>query len=138
MTLNLAQRTALLSTLIHLERALIETEQMLDRPPSGVTFTTEVDWSEACAQDLRSLCAAARSQIAEMVDVFGLPVQHLNGRRIVVGEMSIAWVNLEELRPERLRRYGDVDPALSETLTPRLERLMEQVLAIQSLASQQT
>lgn len=137
MTMNLAQRTALVSTLIHLERALIETEQMLDHPPRGVTFTTDVDWSEACAHSLRDLCAAARSQIAEMVDAFDLPIQHLNGRRIVVGEMSIAWVNLEELRPGRLRRYGDVDPALSETLTPRLERLMERVLAIQSLAGQQ-
>jgi hypothetical protein len=42
---------------------------------------------------------------------------------------------LEEIRPDRLKRYGAVDPALNETLSPGLERLIELVRAIQTLAS---
>jgi len=136
MSMNVAQRTAVATTLEQLEQAVAKTEQLLDGPPVGITFATDVDWGEATVRALRELCAGVRSQIAGLVSAFSLPVDHLSGRGVVIAAMTSAWVNLAELRPANLRRYGEVDPALNETLTPRLEQLMELVLAIQRLASQ--
>jgi hypothetical protein len=66
---------------------------------------------------------------------FELPRHHWYGRQIIVAEMSSAWTNLEEVRPERLRRFGAVDPTLTETLTPGLERLIQLVWVVRDLAS---
>jgi hypothetical protein len=136
MSLNVAQRAAVATTLEQLEQAVVKTEQLLDGPPAGITFATDVDWDEATVRALRELCAQVRSQIAELVDAFGLPVDHLSGRGGVVASMGSAWVNLADSRPKALRRYGEADPALNETLAPRLEQLMDLVMAIQKVASQ--
>jgi hypothetical protein len=87
------------------------------------------------AQHMREKCKELRNEIAEITAFFDLPRHHWYDRRIIVGEMASAWVNLEEIRPNRLHRYGAVDPTLTETLTPRLERLSQLVRVIQNLAS---
>jgi hypothetical protein len=135
MSLNQAQRTALSTTLLHLEKALDEIEHLLDGSTVGVTYTTEVDLAPAAAQQIRERCAAIRTEMAELMERFELPSHHWYGRQIVVAEMTSTWTNLEEVRPERLRRFGAVDPTLTEILTPRLERLIQLVRAIQNLAS---
>jgi hypothetical protein len=136
-SLNPAQRTAVRSTLLQLEQALDETERLLDGPPTGVTYIIEADFSPAIIAELRQTCQETRRQIAELVTAFDLPVQRRYARRLIVAGMSNAWVNLEEVRPVKLRRYGQVDVALDQTLTPRLERLIHTVLAIQELASRE-
>jgi hypothetical protein len=134
-SLNQPQRNALATNLEQLERSLNEIERLLDSPPGGVTYTTEVDFSPITVEQLRARCHDLRSQIAETAAAFDLPCRRWNGRQLIVAEMSVAWVDLEDLRPPKLRRYGAVDPSLSETLAPRLERLSSLVLAIQDLAS---
>ena len=135
MTLNPAQRAALSITLMQLEQAVAETEGLLNGPQVGITYATDVDWSDATVQALRELCRATRSHIQELVNLFNLPVHRFDARRAVVAAMSLSWTNLEDAQPDKLRRYGDVDLTLRETLAPRLERLIDQVLALQQLAS---
>ncbi len=135
MSLNQPQRNALATNLQQLERSLNEIERLLDSPPAGVTYTTEVGLGPATARQIRERCRDLRSQIAEIAATFELPQRRWDGRRIIVAEMSVAWADLEDMRPPKLRRYGAVDPTLNETLAPRLERLIELVLAVQELAS---
>lgn len=135
MSLNQAQRTAVSTTLLHLERALDEIERLLDGPSSGVTYTTEVNLAPTTAQQIRRVCGDIRSEIAAMAERFELPPHRWYGRQVIVGEMTSTWTNLEEIRPERLRRFGAVDPTLTETLAPGLERLIQLVWAVQNLAS---
>lgn len=135
MSLNQPQRNALATNLQQLERSLNEIERLLDSPPTGVTYTTEVDFGPGTARQIRERCRDLRSQIADIAAAFELPQRRWDGRRIIVAEMSVAWADLEDMRPAKLRRYGTVDPALNETLAPRLERLIELVLTIQELAS---
>lgn len=133
--LNQGQRTALTTSLLHLEQALDEIDHLLDHPPSGVTYTTEVEFGPATAQQIREKCDQLRRQITDAVAAFNLPRHHWSGRRVIVAEMSTAWANLEDMRPAKLRRYGTVDPALNEILTPRLEDLIHLVLTVQELAT---
>lgn len=135
MSLNQAQRTAVSTTLLHLERSLDEIEGLLAGSGHGVTYTTKVNLAPATAQQILAKCTDIRAEIAAMAARFELPRQHWYGRQVIVAEMTSAWTNLEEVRPERLRRFGVVDPTLTETLTPSLERLTQLVWDVQNLAS---
>ena len=134
-SLNQAQRNALAANLEQLERALDEFEQLLDSPPAGVTYAIEVDFAPATLQQIHEKCRDLRGQIAEVAVAFDVPRRHINVRRVIAADLTLAWVNLQDLRPSRLRGYGDVDPSLTETLTPRLDRLGELAAAIRDLAS---
>jgi hypothetical protein len=135
MSLNQAQRIAVSTTMLHLERSLDEIERLLAGPTNGVTYTTEVNLAPATAQQLQAVCADIRSEIAAMVERFELPPHRWYGRQVIMAEMTSTWTNLEEIRPERLRRFGAVDPTLTETLAPRLERLIQLIRDVQNLAS---
>ena len=138
MSLNQAQRTALATTLLQLEQALNEIEQLFIAPVAGATYTIQWDLQPVTVQQIRGRCSEMRHEIAEMMAFFELPRHVWHSSRIIYAEMSTAWINLEEMRPHKLRRYGAVDPALNETLAPRLEQLIQQIRAIQDLASRGT
>jgi hypothetical protein len=118
-----------------LERTLDEFEHLLDSPPAGVTYVVEVDFAPATVRQIHETCRDLREQIAEVAAAFDVRRRRVNVRRIIAGDMSIAWVNLQDISPSRLRGYGDVDPSLNETLTPRLERLSRLATALRDMAS---
>jgi hypothetical protein len=134
MGLNQAQQNALSTTLLHLEQALDEIEQLFIAPVTGATYTIQLDLQPATVQQIRERCAEMRHQIAEMMAFFDLPRHTRNGRRIIYAEMSAVWTNLEDMRPPKLRRYGAVDPDLITTLGPQLESLTQLVRTMQDLA----
>jgi len=132
--LNWLQRTALAVTLEQLERSVDEIERTLDDAPAGATYVVVLDLEPSAVRQIREQCAAVRRQIADIAAAFALPQRQSNVRQMIVAEMSNAWAHLEDLRPSKLQRYGSVDPILGETLTPRLERLIRLVLAVEELA----
>jgi hypothetical protein len=121
--------------MLHLERSLDEIERLLAGSGNGVTYTTEVNLTPATAQQIRRVCAEIRNEIAAMVERFELPPHHWYDRQIIMAEMTSTWTNLEEIRPERLRRFGTVDPSLTESLAPGLERLIQLIRDVQNLVS---
>jgi sulfur carrier protein ThiS len=134
--LNPPQRNAVATTLRQLEQAINSIENLLDsRNIHGATYITEVNIDPVTAQEMWQKCEEVRDQIAEIVFFFELPRQHWYDRRIIVAEMTTAWINLEETSPSRLRRYGVVDSTLTETLTPRLDHLAQLVRDIQALVN---
>jgi hypothetical protein len=135
MSLNQPQRNALAANLEQLERSLDEFERLLDSPPAGVTYVIEVDFAPATVQQIHEKCRDLRGQIAEIAAAFDVPRRRVNVRRVIAADLTLAWVNLQDLRPSRLGGYGAVDPSLTETLAPRLERLGDLAVAIRDLAS---
>jgi hypothetical protein len=135
MSLNKPQINALSTTLLQLEQALDEIEQLFSAPVTGATYTIQVDLQPVTVQHIRERCSEMRQEIAEMMAFFELPRHTWNSRRIIYAEMVVVWSNLEDMRPHKLRRYGAVDPTLNKTLAPRLEQLIQQIKAIQDLAS---
>jgi len=47
--------------------------------------------------------------------------------------MSMSWANLCDARSNKLKRFGDVDPALGPVLDPRIDRLAELALSLASM-----
>lgn len=137
MSLNQSQRTAVSTTILHLEQSLNEIERLLTGPNQGSTFITEVNLAPAAAHQIRAVCAEMRREIAALVKQFELPLHHWYDRQVIMAEMTSAWTNLEEVRPERLHRFGAVDPTLTQTLTPGLERLIQLIRDVQNLTSRE-
>ncbi len=52
-----------------------------------------------------------------------------------MAEFSLLWSDLEDARPHKLRAYGAINPQAHTILGPRLQRLIDLVLAIDEVAS---
>ena len=135
MSLSQPQQTALSTTLLHLEQSLDEIERLLNGSAAGIMYTTELNVGPATVEQIQARCSDIRAQMSALARAFGLPRQQRFIRQIIMGELSSAWVNLEEVRPRKLKRYGGVDPALMDTLEPSLARLIQLVQDIQDLTS---
>lgn len=64
---------------------------------------------------------------------FGLEPIINDPRQGIIGTLSVLWVTLEESRPEKMGRYGAVDPDLSPKLGPKIDRLIELVSEVRKL-----
>jgi hypothetical protein len=45
--------------------------------------------------------------------------------KVIGGRLSYLWEVFEDTKSDKLKRYGDVDPALKNKLDPLLTNLME-------------
>lgn len=135
--LNTAQRNSVAITLRQLERALARAEALLGGPAEGTLSRTVTPVTPERADDARRFIEEARREIAATAAAFGLPVEEQDGRREIAGLLALAWEGLEDARAAKLRRYGAVDPALADSLDPRVERLIALVLALERAVSDQ-
>jgi hypothetical protein len=74
------------------------------------------------------------TEVAAVVQEFELQPQdeEIGGR--MRAEMAVAWSDLHEVLSKKLRRYGKVDPELSETLDPHVRRLIQLAMEVGLLA----
>jgi hypothetical protein len=128
--LNPAQRRAVNSTLVHLEQQLLHLEQMVQGEEERVLLRRVGNFPSAEQARLQELFSRIREQIKAIASEYALPGTEENVRSALIGTATILWSDLEELRPATLDRYGAVDPMLEETLGPRIEALIQSVLAL--------
>jgi len=79
---------------------------------------------ELSAQLARQI-EALLAEIAVVAETFELQPQVEDVGQAALAEMTVAWADLHDLDPGKLGRYGVVDPALTETLAPHVQRLIE-------------
>ncbi|SRR5579883_193324 len=131
--LNSHQRRALNSTLAHLERQLRSLEHLLQADDPTILIRRTGQLAPATRQRLLDLFAQLRQEMKNLADEQALPGVEENIRAMLVGTASVLWCDLEEVRPHTLSRYGAVDQALEATIGPPIERLIQGVLAIETL-----
>jgi hypothetical protein len=132
--LSTHQRRALNSTLVHLERQLLNLERLVRGSEQGILIRHTGQISLSNHEYLMNLFDQLREEIRITATEYALPGAEEDVRATLMGTSSILWCDLEEIRPAALNRYGAVDPALEETLGPHIERLIQGVLAIEALA----
>lgn len=67
----------------------------------------------------------------------GLPLEHGPSLRRRVAATAEVWaVRVEDLRAQRLRAYGPVNPDLANVLDPRLEQMRRILMALADAASE--
>lgn len=134
--LNESQRRSLGVTMRRVELAVWRLEERLSRtkPPDLVLtrFTNEPN-DEQRSMLLR-LITEVRREIAQVAEDYNLEVNEEDGMRSIMGEFTLLWADLEDTRPQKLRRYGPVRPQAIETLGPPVQRLIQLMLAIDRVA----
>ncbi len=133
MSLNQYQRRSLGVTLRLLEKALDDIEALLAADHQGLLYAVHTELTPELEMELRQLSGNVRALLAELAQRYQLPVQREDGLRIISARLSSAWENLEDSRPRKLRRYGQLDPEVAEELEPQVEALTRLVLAMEKL-----
>jgi hypothetical protein len=128
--LNESQRRSLEVTLRLAEKAFNRIEALLAPERQGVLYHSCSSLTPAQEERARALAGAGRRQISELAARFHLQSVQEPVEQRLVAEFSAIWCDLEDTRPERLVRYGDLDPALTTTLEPAIQDLITVVLSI--------
>jgi len=128
-------RRAITTTLTLLDERLCEFEQIAHgREVQSLLYREQNDLSAAERKRLLQEIARAHQTIREIRDTLLLePVVHVLSRQLR-GASSSLWETLIETQSKRLRGYGKVPRALAQYLDPNLERLIDCVLTINSVA----
>lgn len=133
MSLNENQKRGLEVTLRLLEIALDDIDGLLERDRDGTLYAVQTRMPPERAGELLALSAEARALLAELARKYRLVREERDGAKIISGLLSARWEALEEMRPQKMRRYGPVDPELVPELGSAVDRLIALVLAMERL-----
>lgn len=120
--LNRSQRISVAVTLCALEMTLRQAlaEQANEE---GILYRRNGMLPPEQQAQIHQLIQAALAEIAELARELNLPVEVQNARNDLWGKLAIHWADLQDIRPEKLVRYGEVAPELDTVFTPPLQRL---------------
>lgn len=135
--LNENHRRVLANTLRRVELAAWRLEDQLVRgefPQLALTrFTHPPTPGQRSA--LLQLAKQVREEVAKLASDYQFEVGEQHYARTIMAEFSLLWSDLEDARPHKLRAYGAINPRAHTILGPRLQRLIDLVLAIDEVAS---
>lgn len=135
--LNENHRRVLANTLRRVELAAWRLEDQLVRgefPQLALTrFTHPPTPGQRSA--LLQLAKQVREEVAKLASDYQFEVGEQHYARTIMAEFSLLWSDLEDARPHKLRAYGAINPQAHTILGPRLQRLIDLVLAIDEVAS---
>jgi hypothetical protein len=134
--LNDAQRTSLRIVMSLIEEKMRDIEARLASPEEhGLMFDVCNDLAPDVEQALRLTVAEVYALISTLRDRLALPREVKPVSREILKGLSQLWVVLQESDSQRLRRYGDVDPALGASLDPEIEALARLMLELEEAVS---
>ncbi|MBF6612974.1 MAG: hypothetical protein IVW55_07565 [Chloroflexi bacterium] len=130
--LNESQRRSLATVARRVELAAWHLEERLLRetpPQLALTrFTDPPDSAQRTA--LLRLVQHVRQEVATLAVDYHLAVTQESFVRSTIGEFTLLWCDLEDSRPQKLQRYGALNPQADEVLGPPIQRLIELMLAM--------
>ncbi len=132
--LNAAQAQSLRISLQTLEERLRRADAWLaGMEEAGVLYHRALALAPQQRAEARTHIAEALALVAALAHTFATEREIENVASQIRAEMSASWVDLCDTRASKLRRYGEVNPALAEILDAPLERLAALALRIAAL-----
>lgn len=129
-------RRVLATTLRRVELAAWRLEDQLTResmPELALTrFSNPLSRAQVVA--LLHLVKRLREAVAQLAADYRLAATEENLLSTVMAEFTLLWCDVEDVRPQKLRAYGAVDPRVARVLEPPLQRLIELLLAVNDVA----
>lgn len=104
---------------------------------SGILYHRQMRVSARQREMIEQRINLALALVAEIAQTFDLKSKEENMNGWLMGEMSVSWANLIDSCSTKLRRFGDVDPALSGTLDPAMSSLAQVALDIAQMIERQ-
>jgi hypothetical protein len=130
--LHANHRRVLATTLRRVELAAWHLEEQLTRegmPELALTrFSNPLSVAQKAA--LLHLVQQLREAVAQLAADYRLAVAEENPLSTVMAEFTLLWCDVEDVRPQKLRAYGAVNPQAAELLGPPLQRLVNLLWAV--------
>lgn len=126
------------STLILADESMLHMERLLrENGQAGIIRRVESSLSPEKQQLLLREVAKLRRMLADFAADFSLEPHLLDVRRVILAELSSLWVHLQDSRPDRMTGYGKIfDEEASQRLLATVEKLLDQVMAMQALLNE--
>jgi hypothetical protein len=134
MGLNENQKRTVTVTLRLLEEQLVETERLMEQDEQGILYHRVARFTPSQRETMGALIAQMRADIERAAREFHLARQERNAAMEIAGSLALAWESLEEIRSPKLKSYGEVDPSLTETLDPIVQRLVKLEFELEDVA----
>lgn len=133
--LNEGQRRSLTTVLRRLERAAWQLEEQVTREEQpDLALTTFTHAPSTLQQDLLvRLARCVRQEVASLAEDYSIEREEEDMSKTLHALFTLLWVDLEDARPQKLRHYGTLHPQLVDVLGPRIQEVIELVLAIDSV-----
>jgi len=132
--LNPAQRSSLTIGLRAFEMHLRQASAWLrDGEERGILYQRSLNLPPERRAAARAQIAAALARIAVLTERFDLTAAEDDLRATIAAQMSVDWANLCDMRSAKLRRYGEVDPRLTEVLDAGVDALAQLALSLAAL-----
>jgi hypothetical protein len=134
MALNPSQKRALEVQLRNLEQVLYRVGHRIRERPEEDLLTHYIPVPETIRPRLEALTEQMHEELAVLIRQFELQPKAVDSRSYINATMALTWSSLNEVLSSKLKRYGEVDPALSESLDPCLNRLIDLALQVAEVA----
>ena len=132
--LNTAQRSSLTVGLRAFEMHLRQADAWLrGEEERGILYRRGLNLPLEQRAAARAQIAAALAQIAALAERFDLAAVEDDLGAAIDAQLSVDWANLSDVRSAKLRRYGEVDPRLTDLLDADLDRLAQLALSLSTL-----
>jgi hypothetical protein len=134
MALNAAQHNALAAPLRLLEERCDHIDALLRRVRGGQALhQVAADVPASAADALDAGLAALRGEIARLAVAYGLATEPRSAARTIDALLATSLAELEDIRPAKLRAYGQVDPGSAARLEADIAQVLARVRALRAL-----
>jgi hypothetical protein len=134
--MNQAQRTSVFVALRTFEQYLRQLDRWLHGlEAGGILYKYKMDLPLERRALMQQKIAAGLALVEDLAQTLQLEPEVIDLVGAVRGQMSESWANLIDSRAAKLRRYGEVDPGLSQPLDPALDRLVQIAAELSQLAA---
>jgi hypothetical protein len=134
LNLNTAQKRHLHVTLYSFEKALRESDRLLEEGNArGILFIRELNLSESQRQLARKKIAHTLGALEAFVQQLGLEPKVEDPSRVIMAEMSVCWTHLEDCRPKGLRNYGELTAEDADQIDPIITKLASMAIELTRL-----
>lgn len=132
--LNSHQRQALAITLRQLERTLRGIVRDLSNEEQAILYRSVITLPEERRSQVKQLAETALERIAWLAHRFELPQKTYDNSASLRGPLALLRSDLHDAHAAKLKRFGEVDPALETELDPSLDELITILFEITRLS----
>ena len=122
--LNDNQKRKISTTLRFLGTDLLKLEQI---------FSGDNDIPPSHRKDLIDLVSLAGQRSDDLSAIFDLHERRMTASREAIGILSALWVDLQEIRADKLRSYGKVSSEVESDLDPEIDKIMNLISEMQRI-----
>lgn len=116
------------------EEMLVDIKRLAQQQPEKHRlYATENSIPEENRAELVIKADETLKQIEKLADILGLERETRDVSKLISARLSVLWENFGDVRPKKLRGYGEVSPKLVQLLEPWLEQFNMLIDSMQKL-----